>query len=519
MGITASSVASAVAAKAVNKQFGTSARNVDRKILIIGTALASATGYTADTPVQVYSAEDAGARFGFGSEIHRVAVQVFRGSENGIAVYVAPQAEAGAGVKATGTFAIGGAPTEAGYLNVYIAGELYQISVTTTDTPTTLGDALVAAMAADTGCPLVGVNTTGSVAMTAKAKGTYYNDVNMSVNWGVNEETPAGVTITVTPMASGATDPSVGSVFTAIGGGDLSNAENFTDVICCYGRLVAGTLNAISTYNGTGNLNEGCYADTVFRPFRALAGDVTAGSGGLTAVLAVANGRKTDRTNGAISVPGSPNHPQEIAGLALGIMAITNQNRAAEHYVGKLLPGIIPGAKADQWTKDYSSRDTAAKAGVSPTEVRNGAVYMTNVLTFYHPDDVPTASNGYRSQRNISILQNVLYNVGANFKGEKWQGISIVADIAKVSNATDRAKARDLGDVRSDLFALADQFESRAWIFSAAFTKEKISSGGYITIRGDGLGFDVALPILFSGEGGIFNNEVQFDTNLSIVLN
>jgi len=318
-------------------------------------------------------------------------------------------------------------------------------------------------------------------------------------------------------MASGATDPDVDSVFTAIGTGDLSNAEFYTDVICCHGRLVSGGLNKISTYNGTGNLKEGCYADTVHRPFRCLSGDVTAGSGGLTAVLAVANGRKTDRTNGVISVPGSPNHPQEIAGLALGIAARLNQDRAGESTYGQVLSGILPGAKADPWTSSYSSRDTAAKAGVSPTISRNGVVYMQGLLTFYHPDDVPIASNGYRSMRNISIIQNVLANIAANFELDKWQGISIVSDVARVTTALDRAKARDAADVRSDLFALADAFEGHAWIFSASYTKGKIAGGGYISLRSGGLGFDVTFPIYLSGEGGIINTEVMFDTNIAVV--
>lgn len=514
MGMTSASVAAGVAARAKNVTLTPTAANVEQKILIIGTALASATGYSAGVPVQVYSAEDVGNRAGFGSELHRVAKKVFAAHGGAIKTYVAIQAEAGAGVKATGTIAISGSPTEAGYLNVYIAGDLYQIAVSTTSTPTTLGDALVAAMAADTGCPLVGVNTTGSVAVTAKAKGTFYNDVNMSLNWGVGEKTPAGLTVTVTPMASGATDPTVSTVLTLLGTDDLANEDGFTKVLCCYGRGVAGTLNSISTYNGTGNLDEGCWSKTCGRPFVHLYGDTTAGSGGLTAILAVANGRTTDRTTGAISVPGSPNHPQEIAGLALGYAALVHQDRPEQSLIGQVLSGLIPGARADQWTATYSNRDTAARAGVSPTVVESGVVKMQNLLTFYHPANVPIASNGYRSMRNISILQNVIANVRARFALPKWSGISIVADISKVSNATSRAKARSIGSVYDELFSLADQFEANAWVFSAAYTKENLS----VALRSGGLGFDNVFPLYLSGEGGITDTEIQFDTNISVLV-
>lgn len=513
MGMTSASVAAGVAARAKNVTLTPVAANVEQKILLIGTALASATGYSAGVPVQVYSAEDAGNRAGFGSELHRVAKKVFAAHGGAIKTYIAIQAESGTGVAATGTLAITGSPTEAGYLNVYIAGDLYQIAVSTTSTPTTLGAALVAAMAADTGCPLTGVNTTGSVAMTAKAKGTFYNDVNMSLNWGVGEKTPSGLTVTITPMASGANDPTISSVTTILGTDDLANEDFFTKILCCYGRNVAGTLNGLSTYNGTGNLDEGCWSKTCGRPFVALSGDTTAGSGGLTAILAIANGRTTDRTNGSISVPGSPNHPQEIAGLALGYAALVHQDRPEENLNGQVLSGIIPGARADQWTATYANRDTAARSGVSPTVVENGVVKMTNLLTYYHPADVAISSNGYRSMRNVSILQNIIANVKARFQLPKWLGISIVADISKVSNATARAKARSVGSVYDELFSLADQFEAKAWIFTAAYTKENLS----VALRSGGLGFDNVFPLYLSGEGGIVDTEVQFDTNISVI--
>jgi hypothetical protein len=112
----------------------------------------------------------------------------------------------------------------------------------------------------------------------------------------------------------------------------------------------------------------------------------------------------------------------------------------------------------------------------------------------------------------------VLDNIRANFAAEKWQGISIVADVAKVTNNTDRAKARDLDAVIDDLVALATSFESHAWIFSAAFTIDRLKQGGYVSIRSGGIGFDVTLPILLSGEGTIFDNVVEFDTSLTIIL-
>jgi hypothetical protein len=228
--------------------------------------------------------------------------------------------------------------------------------------------------------------------------------------------------------------------------------------------------------------------------------------------------RKTDRANGVIAVPGSYSHPSEIAAQLAGVMARINPDRVAQPYLGLPLVGIHPGATADRWTNDYDNRDLAVKSGISPTRVNSGVVYVQNVCTFYRPDNVPVSSNGYRSMRNIAIIQNMLYNVRLNFEQEKWQGVSIVADVTRVSGI-DREKARDVDSVIDDLVALAGSFESKAWIFEAAFTISRLKQAGAVAIRAGGLGFDSVLSVVFSGEGGIFDTVTEFDTSLAVLLN
>ena len=142
---------------------------------------------------------------------------------------------------------------------------------------------------------------------------------------------------------------------------------------------------------------------------------------------------------------------------------------------------------------------------------------MQNVMTFYRPDSVPVASNGYRSMRNISILQNILDNIRTNFERSKWQGISIVKSVANVGNTLDREKARDVGGVIDDLIALAKDFESKAWIYEAAFTIGKLKETGAVTIRSGGGGFNNRLSIILSGEGGILDTVTQFDTSIAVL--
>jgi phage tail sheath gpL-like len=523
MTISATSLAAANAVSVNNVQFAPASEVLARKIVVIGTYDPTKTTVVAATPIQVLSPEDAGGRFGFGFMLHRLVRAVFAGSK-GVECWCVPQAEV-AGAKAAGTLTIVGTTTAAGTVHLYIAGDYVPVSIAKGSTAAQTATAIIAAITANTSLPVTAAvdgSVTHEIDVTAKTTGTYGNEIKMRLNVFGGQELPAGMTsITVVDLTGGTGTPVMANALNGLGTGDLANAGHFTDGV--HGYLQDSTsLASISTYNGEGNDATGLYDKLVARPLRFLTGDIDAGSDALTALAVIGNAAKaTDRTNGIIAVPDSPNHPSEIAAVAIGVMARVNNDRAEESYVGKLLPGVIAGrqvaigASTGRWTDTYDNRDTAVKAGISPTIADAGfTVRLQNVLTFYHPDSVPVGSNGYRSMRNISIVQNLLNSVKTNFAQEKWQGISIVEDVSKVSNALSKDKARSTGSVITDLVALADSWASRAWLYNATFTKENLS----VEIRTGGIGFDSVCPVVLSGEGGILDTRVDFDTALTVFL-
>lgn len=519
MSLNATSLAAATGVSVTNTQFKSGATNLPRKILVIGTYLPANTTVVANVPVLVLSPEDAGSRFGFGSMLHRMVLQAFTGSQ-GVECWALPQAEVAGAAGAGSIDFTASSGVAAGTLKLYVAGLPVSVGITGAMTAAQIATAVVAAITSIKELPVtaaVNGSTAGKVDITAKSKGPFGNDITIKLNLRYGDVTPTGVTAVITAMAAGAGVPIIANALNALGTGDNANEAWFTDMIHGYGQD-ATTLDSISAYVGSGNDYTGCYSKTVARPFRALCGDIAAGSGGLSALIALAVTRLTDRANGVLSVPGSATHPAEIAAQAMGHMARINNDRVAQHYVGIQLIGIDPGAQADRWTAQYDSRDTAVKSGISPTRIQNGVVTLQNVITFYRPDTVPVSSNGYRSMRNISIIQNMLHNVYVNFQQEKWQGISIVSSTSKVSSAVDRTKARDTGSVIDDLIALAKAFESRAWIFDAGFTIGQLKKPGAVSIRPGGLGFDNVLSVILSGEGSIIDTDVQFDTSLAILI-
>jgi phage tail sheath gpL-like len=515
--ITASSLAAANGVGVKNVQFSPSANTLARKILLIGTYdETTKTSIVPDVPLLVTSKEDVGDRLGFGFMLYRLAKSAFIGS-SGIETWVVPQEENVAAAFAQGSITVTASSASAGTLYLYIAGESVQVTVADGDDGDAIASSINAAINADNTLPVTSTVALSVVTVDSKAGGLWGNFINMSLNWGAGEETPADITsIVFVQLTGGSGLPDIQTALDALGTGDEQNLAYFTDLVHGY-MQDATTLDDLSIWNGEGNAFAGNYAKLVARPLRSLNGDTAAGSGGLSALIAVGDGRKQDRTSGIIAAPGSPNHPQEIAALAMGIMAQINANRASEHYVGRVLSGVITGAPADRWTSSYTSRDTALKAGISSTLVSGGSVLMQDVATFYHPDSVPVDSNGYAYQVNISKLQNISNSVKINFGQEKWQGNAIVADVSKVTSVIDREKTKDITAVQNDVVALAVAWASRSWIFNSSYTISEIQKGTYIEIRPGGTGFNIVIPILLSGVSRITNTEVKFDTSFAIL--
>lgn len=516
MTINSNSLAAGVGAAVKNVQFQGGATVLSRKIAIVGTFDPALTGVTPNEPVLITSAADAGDKFGFGFMIHRLAQKAFTGSQ-GVETYVLPQAETG--TQSTGDITFTVTTAEAGTLSLYVAGDLVSVPVSVGDTADDIVLSCVAAINADQDLPVTAAaNATPNILdITAKSAGVYGDKIDLSFNLNFGEILPGGVTAVINDMDGGAGVPDISDALTlGLGTGDVANSLFITDLVHGYG-LDSTTLDAISSYVGEGNDFSGLYSKLVARPFRALTGNVSPGSTGLNDLIAITDTRLLDRANGVISVPGSQSHPSEIAAQAVGVMARINNGLAEQSTIDEVLTGVWPGNVADQWTAEYANRDIAVKKGIGTTLFKNGVMTIQNLVTFYRPASVPVESNGYRSMRNISILQNILNAVKGNFEQEKWKGISIVADTNLVGGQSKR-KARDVGSVIDDLVALANSFESNAWIFTASFTIDGLKVPGAVSIRPAGNGFDSVMQVILSGEGGILDTVVEFDTSLAVLL-
>lgn len=134
---------------------------------------------------------------------------------NGVSQVDAIFLDDAAGSAAEGIFTITNNASAAGSLTFNIGSSLngsYIVGVADLDTPTIIGDALVALITADDKSLVSAANVAGVVTLTAENLGTIGNTIGMSV-----EGTVSNVSIAITAMVGGATDPVLTGVFTVVG--------------------------------------------------------------------------------------------------------------------------------------------------------------------------------------------------------------------------------------------------------------------------------------------------------------
>jgi hypothetical protein len=127
---------------------------------------------------------------------------------------VIPLNDNGGATASTGSIAFTGTASENGTLYISIGSSYFNklaVPISKDDTATTIGDTLEALITADTISSVTAVNTTGTVALTSINKGTISNYIGLRVEGEV-----AGVSVALTAMSGGATDPVLTNLFNVI---------------------------------------------------------------------------------------------------------------------------------------------------------------------------------------------------------------------------------------------------------------------------------------------------------------
>lgn len=151
-----------------------------------------------DIPILIGRQMDADHLFGQGSEL-AAAFRAYFANNFANELWALPVAEPVAGVAATGTVTVTDPPTEAGTINLYIAGYSVRTNIGATSTVNAIATALAAAINAHPTLPVTATATAAIVTLTCKWGSVTGNDITMLDSYYGKiggDELPPGLTLT-----------------------------------------------------------------------------------------------------------------------------------------------------------------------------------------------------------------------------------------------------------------------------------------------------------------------------------
>lgn len=442
----------------------------------------TATVYAA-TKVQMFSAQQAGETYGFGSQIHEICLQLLPASGDGVGsipVTVYPMVDGT--TESVGTITPVGTTTAAGTYLVKInnlTSASFQLA-----SGAVIADATAAietAVNAATRLPVTSVDGTTVNTLTCKWKGVTGDSLIVSV-----EGPSVGMTFTIVQPTAGAGNPAIDAAVLGQFGTDWetfviqSNADE------------AASLIALAAHN------EGRWDPTVNLPANGYF--YTSVETAVATAATIPDARTTDRTNVQLSAPGSSDLPWALTARAVARMAkVANSASPASDYNRQELTGLTPGLPADQW--DAAERETAVTSGVSTSEVRGGLISLSDTVTMYHPAGDPTPA--YRYVNNINKLLNMLNDLKIEFDTAKWLAAPLIPD----GQATTDKAARSPSDAEAELFRLIESWGLRALLSDPQAARDSV----VVAINGGNpRRLDLALTVQLSGNAGIVSVDLNF---------
>jgi len=358
------------------------------KALLIGQMLPTGTAQP-NTPYPVFAASDAQALGGGGSIIAQMAAAFIRANP-WLPLEIIGVPDATAATKASGSFGITGTATQAGTLALYVAGIRIAVPVSVGDTAATVvanalstAEQLVSTLGgipfSEGFLPFTPTAGTGALEIAALHGGTLGNTIDLRVNAQRGDATPAGLAVTVTAMAGGATDPVVTAALDAI------SSTWFTDIGICW-----NDANNVGIFEGVLATRYMAMGQLDAKGYRVIAG--TPGT--------VQTAQTGLNSKYATTLPiQNPMHPTwVICGAYAGACSYELANDPSRQLRGVALPGILPPAPADRY--DETERNILLGAGMSTFTVAvDGTVQLERVVT-----ENTTDANGIPSQAWHDIM-------------------------------------------------------------------------------------------------------------------
>lgn len=383
---------------------------IPQKIAVIGQYN---TGKTPEDyqPRLISSVAEAKSLYGAGSMLAIMIAVLWAGKGTvPVTAFPVPDAE---GTPAAGTIQVTGTATSSGTIALYVAGKRVAVAVTKDDTNEEIAAAINAAVNANANLPVMSAVVTDTATLICRWDGTTGNDITILEDLGVGDaiNEPAGITLTIVDMASGATDP------------DFSASSPFDNFGDTWYTFVAYPYNSDTLLDVLEAAGDARNDPSVKRQFAGVCGYV----GTLANFLTALDDRNSAWTS-MMPVEASPNMPLEIAAATVSVTARRAQANPGRPYRALTLPDILPGTGA-LWT--YGQRDQVVKAGGSTFMVTSdGKVNIEDLVTTRTQNDLSEDDDSMRWTETIANIQVKIYSLDTVFSSEPFISGVVVDDKA-----------------------------------------------------------------------------------------
>ncbi len=352
-------------------------------------------------PQIVRSARQASELFGIGSMLVDM-VDKYRKNDFFGELWCVGLIDDVAATAATGTIVITGTPTQQGTIPLYINGVSVPVVVTTTMTETQIGEAIESAIniaidpSSQNLLPLTSNNASGTVTLTALHKGVSGNDIDIRLAYygsAAGEAVPPGITVAITPMSGGATNPS--TLLTAV----LDALPDTPYDFIGFPYSDAASLNAMKSFlddvSGRWSWSRQVYGH-----------GFTAAKGTLGQLVSLGTGRNDQH----VSIMGyydSPSPSWNWAAALTGVAAASGRADPGLPLHNVPMNGIFaPPIQSRFYAGD---RNTLAWDGISTYDVQqDGTVFTALIITTYQVNPSGQPDNSYLKVETMALLTAVL---------------------------------------------------------------------------------------------------------------
>lgn len=360
-----------------------------KPVLLVG--LRRTTGTIAAEVVKPITAASQGAiYFGRGSQLAQMIEAFFAVNENA-EVYAVALNEDAAGVKASDTITVTGPATEDGSINFIAGNRRVAVAVANGDSANTIAASIKAAFDDEPDLPFAGAVADNVVTNTAHHKGAYGNDLSIVHSYYTGQKLPAGVGLTITDFASGATNPDIADAIAALGGE-------------YYYTIVTGW-----TDDGNMDTLEAELEDR-WGPMEAIPGHAIAAYRDDYAGSQTYGDARNSAFSTVLATSLSPTPPWMCAAILAAVEVA--QNDPARPRQNKKLPGMLAPAVADRFT--MTERNLLLLDGMATYKIEAGDCIIERMVTTYQTKN-GVADPSYHDIETMRTLAYLRYSLSSRF--------------------------------------------------------------------------------------------------------